>query len=283
MSALDLEAEYNNRARVPEHATIQGRWAEASKVFRAQMPAGLDRTYGGRPRQRYDLFEPVGATSTTPLVVYVHGGYWQRGERPDNAFVARELVAKGVSVAVVGYTLAPEASVMDIVGELRQCLKALWEATKRYPVVVGHSAGGHLTAALLATDWSRVGGVPVDLVRAGYAISGVFDTAPLIPTSLNAALKLDAASARVASPLYWPAPASDRTLVAAVGGDESGEFIRQSLEIAAAWSRAGVKAECVIVPGTNHFTIVEELMRPESAMVARIVGLARQCARRPAG
>jgi len=276
---LDLEAEYNNRVRVPDHPAIQSRWAEISKSMRAAMPSGLDHAYGARPRQRYDLFEPPGAGAGTPLVVYIHGGYWQRGERQDNAFVAREMLALGVSVAVVGYTLCPEASVADIVEEIRLALKSIWEATKRHPVVVGHSAGGHLTAAMLATDWSRVAGVPADLVRAGYAISGVFEVEPLVPTSLNAALKLDAANARKLSPVSWPAPPKDRALVAAVGGDESQEFIRQSLDIAAVWSRAGVKAECVVVPGTNHFTIVDELLRAESAMVSRIAGLARACAR----
>ena len=278
MPALDLEAEYNNRLRVPDHPAIQARWSAAASTFRQSAGGALDRPYGSRPRQRYDLFTPKGVDKGAPLVVYIHGGYWQRGERADNAFVARELVARGTAVAVVGYTLCPEVGVMDIVGEIRQALKSLWETTKQYPVVVGHSAGGHLAAAMLATDWSKVDGVPKDLVRAAYAISGVFDVAPLVATSLNTAVKLDAATAKAASPLFWPAPAKDRTFVACVGGDESQEFIRQSLEITAVWSRAGVKAECVVVPGTNHFSVVDELTHPESAMVARLVGMARATA-----
>ena len=275
MTALDFEAEYNNRTRVPEHPAIQERWRKASESYRATATADLDRTYGSGERQRYDLFKPRAGAGNAPLVVYIHGGYWQRGDRRDVAFVARELNARGVAVALPSYSLCPAVGVMDIVAEMRQCLKALWETTKQRPVVVGHSAGGHLAAAMLATDWSKVAGVPADLVRGAYAISGVFELAPLIPTSLNEALKLDPAKAREASPLYWPAPAKERTLVAAAGGDESQEFIRQALEIAAAWSRAGVKAECVVVPGANHFTIVEELARPESAMLARIVGMAK--------
>ena len=278
MPALDLEVEYDNRTRVPEHPAIQARWSAAAAAFRQASGGALDREYGPRPRQRYDLFAPKGVDKGAPLVVYVHGGYWQRGERADNAFVARELVARGTAVAVVGYTLCPEVGVMDIVGEIRQALKSLWEATKQHPVVVGHSAGGHLAAAMLATDWSKVSGVPADLVRAAYAISGVFDVAPLVSTSLNTAVKLDAATAKAASPMFWPAPPKDRTFVACVGGDESQEFIRQSLEITAVWSRAGVKAECVVVPGTNHFSVVDELTNPESAMVARLAGLARSTA-----
>ena len=275
MAALDLEAEYNNRRRVPEHAEIQGRWATASEAYRKAGKVDLDQSYGAGARHRYDLYRAAAGNGNAPLVVYIHGGYWQRGDRKDNGFVAKALNSRGISVALPSYTLCPAVGVMDIVGELRQCLKTLWEKTKRKPVVVGHSAGGHLAAAMLATDWTKVGGVPADLVTSAYAISGVFDLVPLLPTSLNEALKLDPAKAREASPLLWSPPPKDRTLVAAAGGDESQEFIRQALEIASVWSKAGVKAECVVVPGTNHFTIVEELANPESAMLARIAGLAK--------
>jgi arylformamidase len=274
MTTLDLEAEYNNRRRVPEHPEIQGRWATASEAWRRSGKVELDLAYGKGERHRYDLYRASGGTDA-PLAVYIHGGYWQRGDRKGVGFVAKELNARGVTVAFPSYSLCPAVGVMDIVAELRQCLKAIWERTKRRPVVVGNSAGGHLAATMLATDWSKVGGVPADLVKAAYAISGLYDLAPLIPTSLNEALKLDAAKARVASPLHWPAPPKERTFVAAVGGEESQEFIRQSLDVTAAWSKAGVKAECVIVPETNHFTVVEELARPESAMLARVVAMAK--------
>lgn len=274
MPALDLENEYNNRRRVPGHPAIQERWEKESAALRSTAKCELDKPYGRGERQKYDLFHPKSGAAG-PLVVFIHGGYWQRGDRKAYSFVAREFITQGVSVAVPSYSLCPAVSVMDIVGELRQCLKAIYESTKRRVVVTGNSAGGHLTAALLATDWSKIGGVPSDLVRSGYAISGVFDLAPLIPTSINDAAKLDTAKAREASPLFWPAPSKDRTFVAAAGGDESQEFIRQSLDITAAWSRAGVKAECIVVPSTNHFTIVDELVRPDSAMLARIVGMAK--------
>ena len=114
------------------------------------------------------------------------------------AFLAPALNAAGLDVAVPSYSLCPAVSVMDIVGEIRLCLAAIWKKTGKHPLVVGHSAGGHLTAAMLASDWSKVAGVPADLVRAGVAISGVFDVAPLIPTSLNEALRLDAEAARTA-------------------------------------------------------------------------------------
>jgi arylformamidase len=278
MATLDLEAEYNNRRRVPEHGEHASRWQAASAAYRRSVRADLDQPYGPGERHRYDLFRAGNAKA--PLVVYIHGGYWQRGDRKDYSFVAQALNAAGIDVALPSYSLCPAVSVMDIVGELRLCMAAIWKQTGEHPVVTGHSAGGHLTAALLATDWSKVAGVPADLVQAGVAISGVFDLAPLIPTSINDLVHFDAASARAASPLLWPPP-KGRTLVAAVGGDESSEFLRQSREIADTWDRAGVRTECLVVPGTNHFTVVDELTKRTSALYTKVTVLARQTSATP--
>jgi arylformamidase len=274
MPSVDLEAEYNNRRRVPEHPAIAARWEKTSETYRSEAKCELDKAYGKGERNRYDLFHPR-TGSPSGLVVFIHGGYWQRGDRKPYSFVAREFNAMGLSVAVPSYTLCPAATVLEIIDELRQCLQTVHEHTKLNPVVTGNSAGGHLTAAMLATDWSKVRGAPTGLVKAGYAISGVFDLAPLIPTSINELAKLDTTSARAASPLFGPPPDKSRTFVAAVGGNESQEFIRQSLEVTDIWSKAGVKAECVLVPDTNHFTILDELARPESAMLARIAAMAK--------
>ena len=274
MSQIDYEAEYNNRRRVPDHPAINARWQAASDAYRATARAELDQPYGSGERHRYDLFRA--ATPPAPLVVYIHGGYWQRGERQGYAFLAQALNAAGLDLALPSYTLCPAVTVMDIVAELRLCLAALWKKTGKHPLVAGHSAGGHLTAAMLATDWSKVAGVPADLVRAGVAISGVFELAPLITTSINDLAASRRRSARAASPQLWPPPPKGRTLVAAVGGDESPEFLRQSRDIAAVWARAGVATEYLVVPGTDHFTVVDALTDPKSALFARVATLARQ-------
>lgn len=271
VSDIDYEAEYNNRRRVPEHPEIMARWAAQSERVRSSVPCELDLPYGPGPRHRYDLFNSNGRDQ--PLVVYIHGGYWQRGDRGDYRFTAEALVSKGAAVALPSYTLCPDASVAEIIVEMRQFLLSLWKRIGRRPLVAGHSAGGHLAAAMLATDWTQYG-APADLVRAAYAISGVFELEPLIPTSLNEALRLTPDSARDASPMLWPPPPPDRSFIAAVGGAESQEFLRQSLDLAGAWSAAHVKAECVVVPNANHFTVVDELVRPESAMVQRVLQLA---------
>jgi arylformamidase len=273
MTAIDYEAEYNNRARVPEHVEIMERWQMLSAAYRLASTPENDRPYGGKERQRYDLF--VANSGSAPLVVYIHGGYWQRGDRKDFSFVARELNANGITVAIPSYSLAPAASVMEIIDEMTLCLVTLWKKLRRRPLVIGHSAGGHLSAAMLANEWGRVAGVPADLVRAAYGLSGVYDLAPLIGTSLNQALYLSAGISRAASPIFRPAPAKGRRFVAAVGGDESAEFLRQSRDIAQTWEKAGVITENVVVPGANHFTILEELIRPGSPVLTRITELAR--------
>jgi arylformamidase len=280
MGNIDYEAEYNNRRRVPDHPAIAARWQAASDACRRTARGELDQPYGPGERQRYDLFRA--GSGPAPLVVYIHGGYWQRGERQAYAFLAPALNAAGLDLALPSYTLCPAASVMDIVAELRLFLAALWAKTGTHPLVTGHSAGGHLTAAMVATDWSQVVGVPADLVRAGVAISGVFELAPLVGTSINDLVGLDEASALAASPLLWPPPPKGRTLVAAVGGDESAEFLRQARDIAEAWGRAGVKTECLVVPGTNHFTVVDALTDPKSALFARVTALAREVSARKA-
>ncbi|HEX3480222.1 MAG TPA: alpha/beta hydrolase [Kofleriaceae bacterium] len=273
MTQIDHEAEYNNRIRIAEFGAIVARWAAESAAHRQAAPGALDQPYGPGERQRYDLFH-AGAPAA-PLVVFIHGGYWQIGSGPDTAFVSRALTAAGIDVAIPSYSLCPAVRIHDIIDEMRRCMAALWAATGKRPVVVGHSAGGHLTAALLATDWSAVPGVPADLVRAGCAISGVFELAPLIPTTMNARLQLDPEAAAAASPLFWPPPPPGRTLVAAVGEHETPEFHRQSHAIVERWGRAGVATESLCAAGVHHFTIVDELTRPGSALFDRVVALAR--------
>lgn len=274
MSALDLEAEYNNSRRVPEFPAIEARWQSASDAYRARVdPGGLDRPYGDGKRERYDLY-PAAAGAGAPLVVYLHGGYWQSGDRTLYAWVGEALVAAGCRVAIPSYPLCPEVSVMEIVAAVRRFLAALWRETQTRPVLVGHSAGGHLVAAMLATDWATVPGATRDLVRAGVAVSGLFELEPLVPTSINAALGLDEASAHEASPRWWRPPRG-RELVAVVGGQESDEFRRQSREFVGAWAAGGVHAHSFEVAGANHFTVIEELAVYGSMLQTAVLGLAR--------
>jgi arylformamidase len=182
-------------------------------------------------------------------------------------------------VAVPGYDLCPAVTVRAIVDEIRACCRFLWARFGKRLVVAGHSAGGHLTAAMVATDWrAQDPALPDDLVPAGLAISGLFELEPLIHTSINGALKLDAAEARRLSPIDWPV-APGRTLLAYVGGAESREFLRQSRDIAARWGERGVRTDYVEVPGANHFTVLHPLADPDSAMTRALAALAQEADR----
>lgn len=270
----DYESEYDNSGRVPGWSAIAARWQSASDAYRARAPAGtLDIAYGPGARHRYDLFEAGCAEG--PLAVYLHGGYWQEGDRTLYAHIAQALNDHGVRVAIPSYSLCPAVTVAEIVGEIRRFLVALWERTRTRPVLIGHSAGGHLTAAMVASDWAGVDGVPTDLVAGAVPISGVFDLEPLLATSINAALRLDPVAARAVSPVHWPRPAGSHTVIAVVGGEESAEFRRQSRELATAWTAPGLVTEYLEVPGANHFTVIDALTRSGSPLQSRVVALTR--------
>src|SRR3569833_1987872 len=210
-----------------------------------------------------------------PLALCILGG-WRRALHPSSfSQMAKGPNANGVTVAVAGYDLCPTCGIGDIIEQMRAAGLFLWRRYKKRFVVYGHSAGGHLTACLVATDWTTIApDAPHDLVPSGYAISGVFDLAPLAKISVNADLKLTDKSAHDLSPLYWDVPPG-RILDAVVGAQESNEFLRQSKTIAEAW-RQGMATTRYEAPPGNHFTVIDPLNEANSAMTKRVVELARQ-------
>lgn len=276
MAEVDYESEYNNRARVPEYADIFLRWAREAEEYRAErLKAGraeLGLSYGDTPRQTVDLLLPD-AGESAPLAMFIHGGWWRSLEASSFSQMARGLNARGIAVAVAGYDLCPNITIADIIEQVRRACVFLWQRQPRRLLVYGHSAGGHLASAMVATDWHALyPKAPADLVPAGYAISGVFDLAPLVGISVNQDLRLDAAEARRVSTAFWQ-PAPGRTFDAVAGGLESEEFKRQSRFLADTWRQGGVQTRYEEIAGANHFTILDPLTDPQSAMVARIAAL----------
>jgi arylformamidase len=269
VAAIDYEAEYNNRARVPEHPGVMAGWVRDAADYRAKHPP-QELRYGPGERHRIDLFS---GDSSGPIVVFIHGGYWQALDGSSFSHCARGLNAHGISVAVPTYDLCPAVTVADIITQMRMASREL--ARLGYPLVVsGHSAGGHLAACMLATDWTAFdASLPRNLVSAACAISGLFDLPPLVGTSINRALRLDQASAQTASPLFWNPPAHG-SLDAVVGGNESAEYFRQSRSIVEAWGR-GIATRFGTVADANHFTAIAPLADPDSPMVLRLKELAR--------
>ena len=275
----NLEAQYNARAAVPGHVEIQADWQRRSEQLRASRDCRLDLAYADGERHKLDLF--TAHTAGAPLHMFLHGGYWQRGDRRANHFVAEGLCAHGVNVAMVGYDLCPSVGLDDIVAQARAALAWLWRNADRLGFdaeriqVCGHSAGGHLAAMLMATDWPGQGAdLPADLIHSGVAVSGLYELEPLRHTSLNEAIAMDAETARRNSPALLPGT-GNAPFTAAVGGLESAEFHRQAETLAERWRDRGAAVEVLEVPGSNHFTIVEELAR-EGAVLERALALLEQ-------
>lgn len=277
MADIDYETEYDNRARVPEHPEIFARWTRDAELFRAEAlkdgRAELGLSYGDTPRQTVDLFFPQSGEQA-PLAMFIHGGWWRSLDPSLFSHMARGPNAHGVAVAVVGYDLCPNVSIADIIAQMRRACAYLWQRFGRRMLVYGHSAGGHLAGAMLATDWpSLYPKARADLIPAGFSVSGIFDLTPLVGVSFNQDLRLDAATAREVSPVFWPVK-SDRIFDAVVGGLESNEFKRQSKLIAQAWGQSGAQTRYQEIAGTNHFTVIELFADARSAMTARVAELA---------
>jgi arylformamidase len=275
MAEINYEKEYDNRARVPEHSQIFARWATDAESYRARSSGPhLGRmSYGPTTREMIDLFD---ARPNAPLAVFIHGGWWRNFDPSLFSHFAIGLNAHQIGVALPGYNLCPQVGIADIIEEMRRAVLALWRRYRTRMLVLGHSAGGHLTAALLATDWPSLDpSAPNDLVPAGYAVSGVFDLTPLLYVSMNQDFRLDEEGARKNSPVSWPAPRG-LVLDAVVGARESNEFLRQSQLIADVWGKAGVATRYEKIADANHFTVLDPLTDPNSAMVARLLALMPQ-------
>ncbi len=275
---INYEKEYDNRARVPEHPEIFARWDREAAAYREEARgkgAQFGIKYGASARQFYDYFPGSNHHANAPLAVFIHGGWWRTLEPAKFSQMAKGLNALGIDVAVPGYDLCPAVSIATIVEQMRACCLALWDKHKKRLMVSGHSAGGHLAACMVATDWHTLSThAPADLVPFGYSLSGVFDLAPLLHVSQNADLKLDASSAKSGSPYLWKLP-PQRSLDAVVGRDESSEFLRQSKLIADEWGKQGAATRYEEAPG-NHFTVIDPLTDPKSAMTARAAKLAER-------
>ena len=269
MDRRALDAAYNNTEAVgltKRDQYVAARVAR-SDAFRTAHGGRIDVRYGSGPRQRLDVF-PVGVAGA-PTLLFIHGGYWQQNDKEPFAFIGEGLLPAGFNLAVVEYTLAPAARMDAIVAEIRASVAWVIEHAKELGgdparvFVSGHSAGGHLTAMAMAD--ARVAG--------GLAISGIFDLEPIRLNYLNEKLGLDAAEEQRNSPmLHLPARAAP--LVVTVGLGELPELIRQSADYWAAWQGRGLRGRYLPVPAHDHFSILEELARPDGKLLAALKDLA---------
>jgi arylformamidase len=258
LSQAERDAAYDNNAAVKNSAALIAERNQLSETLRASRKSFLDVPYGDRERTKVDLYPA--ADRTAPCLVFLHGGYWQRNSRNVFAMLVEGVAAHGWSVAIPGYSLAPDVSLTDIVTEISQSLDWLAENGEAYgisgPVVLsGWSAGAHLVA--MALDHPRV--------AAGLAISGVYDLAPIRDTALNNALKLTDQEITNLSPLRLPAV--HKRLDIAYGTAELPALVFDSVKLHELRMAAHAPGRLFPIEGADHFSILSELRRPDGALV----------------
>lgn len=249
------------------------------------MPIRRDLRYGRRAAQRLDLFVPpglpAGAPSVPPpLLLFIHGGYWQELSKEESAFPASDCVRQGFAYAAIDYTLAPHATLAQMVAECREALSWLHAnaATLGFDaeriVVAGSSAGAQLAAMAALRGAAGPARTDSGWVSAAVLISGIYELEPLLGTSINAAVGLTTESAREFSPAMCPLEGFPRCIVC-WGAVETAEFKRQSLDFAARLDRAGRSCQVFEVPQRNHFDVILDLADPGTALGRAVIALMR--------
>jgi acetyl esterase/lipase len=268
LSQDDRDAGFNNTNAVKGSIAVMAEWERLSADMRARYPQHLDLRYGPRERNRIDF---LNAGAKGPTLVFIHGGYWQARAKETFTYCAAGPMAHGINVAFVGYTLAPDATLDEIVSEVRTSidflateLAALGGDPDRI-IVSGWSAGGHLSSMALAHP----------RIKAGLLISGIYDLEPIQHTYLNEKLRLDKAMADRNSPVKQPGGA-DKPVAIAVGREELPLLRKQSADFAAHRARYGLPVVYEEIPGTNHFSIMDALSSPSGRMTTLVRQLAQR-------
>ena len=254
---------YNNRAWVPDFANHLQHWTEQSKTARHQLRGLTDISYGDGPNENLDIF-PANLAHA-PVMVFLHGGYWRALDKSDQSFIAPSFTREGVCVVVPNYALCPMVTIPDIVMQMVKALTWVWRYISEWGGdpsrihVVGHSAGGHLAAMMMACQWQRYADdLPADLVKSGLSVSGLFELESVMRSPmLQSDLRLDEAQVLRCSPAWMPTPAQGN-FWSVVGALESDEFIRQHMLIQQAWGKACVPV-CEALPGLHHFNVLSAL------------------------
>ena len=268
MSPDHFDQQYNNRARVPDFANYLAQWADSSVQARRQLGGLTDIAYGSGLSETLDIFPS--AQSNAPVVVFIHGGYWRSLDKSDHSFVAPALVEQGACVVVPNYALCPAVSIPHIVMQMVKALTWVWRYIGRWGGdasrihLVGHSAGGHLAAMMMACRWSEYqSDLPPDLVKSVLSVSGLYELDSVMRSSmLQSSLHLNDEQVLRCSPAWMPPP-STGSLVSVAGALESEAFIRHNHMIKEAWGPKRVPW-VEDLPGLHHFSIVNELAKSGS-------------------
>ncbi|MGX9355127.1 alpha/beta hydrolase [Roseobacteraceae bacterium S113] len=271
-----FDTQYNLRAGRPDYEeTVIPGWTADSQGARDTLTCTLDVRYGPGTKQKLDVFHCGDATA--PTLIWIHGGYWQRGDKSIYSFLATPFVRNGANVVVVGYDLCPSVTMTRISEEHREAITYIWHHASELGVnrdritVMGHSAGGHLTQMMMATDWpARDPDLPADIIKSGLPVSPLSYLEPVrLTEALNANLRMDPAEAYAESPMTCHHPATNAPQLVVVGGGETDEFQRQARMYAEKFATDDRQVDLYVVPGVDHFDELNVLADPESPFFAK--------------
>ena len=277
-SQEEIDAQYNIGAALPGWESYIDRYIADSETARQTLDCELDVQYGATLDEHFDVFPS--AQPDSPVLVFIHGGYWRALSSKEFSFIAEPLVQQGITVVVSNYTLCPTVSIAEITRQNRALIAWLAEHAKQYNAdpekifVSGHSAGGHLTAMVCSTDWRGQYGLSQDTIKGGIAISGVYDLQPFRYSYLQPVLLLSHELINQQSPCF-NIPETGPSMIMTVGEKESSEFHRQVRDYQQAWESGGMRGEFRIEAGHDHFSMLYGLVDPASELLGRVLAMIR--------
>ncbi|HMB77373.1 MAG TPA: alpha/beta hydrolase [Kiloniellaceae bacterium] len=274
-----LDRQLNLRARWPEHQAYFDRWARESKAVLENRPAHLDFAYGADPGEKLDLLLARDRGPAQPLLIFIHGGYWQSLDKTDFTYLAPPFLERGYAFASVNYSLAPDAAIDRMVQQCRNAVMALHRSAGAFNLdpdrmyICGHSAGGHLATATILTDWRSLdSALPARPLQAGCSVSGLYELEPVRLSYQNEVVKLTPEVVATVSPLrglHDPGV----PFLCAVGADETDEFLRQQRVFVGEARRIGWDVAAMECSGLNHFSVIDAVGDRAHPLFDAVLGL----------
>lgn len=275
----ELDAQYNLYNTVPDVQLYADFYQNESDRLRAEAGHRTNVRYGPTLDEYVDVYPAPEEGEPSPVLLYIHGGYWRARTSGEFGFVARGPVSGGVATVSVNYSLCPKVKLAEIVRQVRAAVAWVYENAESFGGdrerihVSGHSAGGHLAATLMMADWEGDYGLPRDIIKSVTCVSGLFDLTPFPYTFMQPQLQFSWEEVRLYSPLFHLPTSGGYAppLLLAYGGEEPDELRRQSEDFLAAWNEAGLDGERIVIEGKNHYDVIDGFLDAKSRLCSAVL------------